>query len=195
MEVRAVKNEPPNIKTLWLDQQVEELSMQTEQLRSMAGRLKSRMSRGALVFNMTVGFYALTLIARILLATPETIIWFRFLNFLAFLSFLYFADYKKAAKLELWPLSLGAASSTGFEFYKRQLERRLDYLQDDHRELIALGFVAVLSAVFAFQSPVLGLLMGVSIAAFAIGKNLRKKRELPRIRQDLNDLRSYLARV
>jgi hypothetical protein len=81
-----------------------------------------------------------------------------------------------------------------FDFYRRQLERRRDYFQDDYRKVIQLVIVGFAFILYSVLYPRLFLVFGIPIAVCGIVFHRRRSRELPQIQREieiLDRLRGY----
>ena len=164
--------------------------MSIQQLRDLSQKLQSRMKRGAIAARVAGAVWVVLFIARLAFATPENVSLYRAASFVAFLVYFFLSPYEIASKAQ-WPVHIIAKSSAGLEFYRTQLERRVDYLRNDYSQAFVFGIAAVVGILYATQAPTLGIPFIAVLAFFVVSRYQQRKAELPKVERELRALRAF----
>jgi len=117
--------------------------------------------------------------------------WAGLINFSLVTAAIFYFPYMLAYR-EPWPISITSLGTvTGVDFYRKQLERQIDWFRDPslRRSLIAfLAFAFVLnSVVYPRMIPLFTILVVVWVFFFY----RRKNKELPELESELGSLRAF----
>jgi hypothetical protein len=192
MEVNNVTHKPPeqDLKELWRNLAVEGPGVTVQELQERSQMLRYRMNRGSIAFRISFAVHVLVIIARVVWGTPENLFWIRGIEFATFLLWSFFLPYERAARSER-PMTILPRSTNGFDFYRTQLEARIDTLRG-HDSTFVIVYASFFWAIFyARLYPVLGIPILIVFSIIAFNEHQRKKRELPRVQDELRALRTF----
>jgi hypothetical protein len=184
---------------LWQGQSTTGLPIAVEELRGRVDRLKSRMNRhrriGAAAILLTLAMGA----GGLIFFEESIAAWFRAATYLLWVIYIVFAPEffrKKPADSESGVLTMKMpdGSTPCLEFYRNELEARLEYLRQGRVFSPILIVSAVMFGLFATRlipgrtNPWPAAVAGTIATVLAIGWYIRIRRESPRIQSELEDI-------
>jgi len=184
---------------LWLSQATTEPPIAVEELKQRVDRLKARLSLhrkvgvAAMILTLVLGAGGL-----IFFNEPVTA-WFRAATYLLWAIYFMFTPgiFRKKPRTpesRILTLKMLAGSTPCLEFYRKELEGRLDDYRNG-RVFVAILFVSgLMFALFAWKlvpgptRPLPAAIAGGIVVILSIAWYVRIKRESPRIQSELDDL-------
>jgi hypothetical protein len=192
MQEPDMTHRPPDYdpKSIWQSQTPEEPVMSLHEVQRKARELKIRLRQGGILF-------LLATVLQILLGIVENWLgvknawWAGLINFSLVTAAIFYFPYMLAYR-EPWPLSITSLGTvTGVDFYRKQLERQIDWFRDPSLRRSLIAFLAFAFALNSIVYPRLIPLFSVLVVVWVFFFYRRKNKELPELESELGSLRAF----
>jgi hypothetical protein len=179
--------DPPNYDpiTVW-QSQTEHSTPRQEELLRRAGQFKATNRRGSLVFAMAFILHLGISLTEDFAGVRASIWWIGVIRFALMIVWVYYLPFSTSGTNKASPISLRDAGLTPvLDFYRRELERRRDYFQDDYRKVVQWILLGAGFTLYSIFYPKLFLVFAVPLAIWAVLLYKRRVSELPEIQREL----------
>ncbi len=188
MTSNPLANDP---KGLWQNQQTEGQTMSIQDMRNMLSQRHAQTRRRRWLFGATFILYFVVSIAGAV-SNERNVShtgWFAVVRFALLITWILGFRYYVAERP--MSLNLNAGSMGGLEFYRRELSVQLDYFQNVYRWLPWLLYVVLFFVTTLGTDPTLAIPLGILFAVFAAFWHRQWRRDLPRLKAEVEALEAF----
>jgi hypothetical protein len=181
--------EPPDYDpiTVW-QSQTEHSAPTLEEILKRADQFKAKNRRGTFIFAVAFILYLGISLTEDFAGIKASIWWVGVIRFALLIVWVYYLPLKTSSTDNSSLIFLRPAITPVLDFYRRELERRRDYFQDDYRRVLQLVFLGIAFTLYSVFYPSLFLIFGIPLAVWAVLLYQRRKGVLPQIQREIETL-------
>ena len=180
-----------DLTLIWQSQAIEEPEVSFEGLQERARKFGGKLQRVRVIFAVALAIHILCHVLRQVVQQPEFTGWIGVIEALSLVVLAFYWPDRQAGKEE-WPVSImpQLGSASGFDFYRRQLERQREWLGEN--EIKATIALVVLVGIHLPRYPALIVPLSVLFAVAGVVLFMQRRIERAAVQRELDELRGYL---
>jgi len=178
---------------VWRQQTTEGLILPVDEIRKRAKNSKARARRQVHVRRGAVAVGLLVWIGMILVGDSPYHVWFNVAGIVAYVVLLTQLQDTAAthASKRLLILDLTSTPAPCLDFYRTELEVRLDSLRRSRGAMIIVGLIGLAPVLLLGKNSVIAIPMGLGLLLVAAVWYYRRTQEIPRIQLEMDELKAF----